>query len=326
MLRKSILSALKVSSLTPALHWSRQSAAFSTFSSSIKTDFFLGADQRKRFYFEKDATLSNIESLLKKEDKSLQSIVFKLDDKPIEDKSQQFVDVFLKKNLKVEINRQIIPVHVDLSGPAAYLNDTPYDDNLAKNEVPIFDSLLLTNFAKILKENLERKHPSKQVYDLNEIRDSINETIQNFRNKNDEKLKPVHQTIEELNAERIRDQSAYDSLLLEAQARANRILKYAIAGTILQWILLFYLTYYEVGWDVVEPIAYLIGLAIEGLGIYFYVRYAKSFRQKTVADMIFKKRKASSLSTKSVNPELELNYLEHKINYFTQRALHSKTK
>jgi len=297
--------------------------AFSTFSPNIKTDFFISENQRKRFYFEKDATLQNVETILRREDKSYQSIIFRHDGNEVQDKSMLFVDAFLKQNLKLEINRQVIPLHIDLNGPAAYSNDTPYDDHLAENEVPIYDSLLITNFTKVFHQNLEKKFPSRQSYDVKEIQDALTTTVQSLTAKLKDTSNQNQKLLEELAGEHIKDRIAYDELIRQAHGKSNSILKYAIAATIVQWAILFYLTYYEVGWDVVEPISYLIALAIEGLGIYFYVRYAKSFRQKSIFDMLFKEKRLSTLKTKSVNPEVELNYLRNKMNYFTQRASHS---
>jgi len=291
---------------------------------NIKTDFFISANQRKRFYFDKNTTLSNIESILKKEDTSYQSIVFKEEKTEIQDKSMLFLDAFLRKNLKLEINRQVIPIHIDLNGPAAYLNNTSYDDHLAENEVPIYDALLISNFTKVLQENLEKRHPSKQSFDFKEIQEALNATVQNFKAKGEAKSSESQVIFEELLHEQVKEKTVYDELVRMAQSRSLRILKYAILATIIQWAVLFYLTYYEVGWDVVEPISYLIALAIEGVGIYYYVRYAKSFRQKSIYDMLFKQKRIFTLRTKSVNPEVELNYLTNKINYFTQRVIHSK--
>ena len=235
-----------------------------------------------------------------------------------------FLDAFLKKNLKLELNRQVIPIHIDLNGPAAYLNNTSYDDHLAENEVPIYDALLISNFTKVLQENLEKKHPSKQSFDVREIQEALNSTVQNFKVKSEDKTNESQAIIEELINEQVKDKTVYDDLVRIAQGKSSRILKYAIIATIIQWAVLFYLTYYEVGWDVVEPISYLIALAIEGVGIYFYVRYAKSFKQRSIYDMLFKQKRMFTLRTKSINPEVELNYLTNKINYFTQRVLHSK--
>ena len=260
---------------------------------------------------------------MKKEDKSYQSVVFKYDGTEVHDKSIPFVDAFLKKNLKLEINRQVIPLHIDLNGPAAYLNDSPFDDHLAENEVPIYDALLITNFTKVLQQNLEKKYPSRQTWDVKEIQDALNATVQNFTSKLKDTSSQSQKVVEELASEHVKDRVAYDELVRVAQGKSNKILKYAILATLVQWAVLFYLTYYEVGWDVTEPISYLIALAIEGAGIYFYVRYAKSFRQQSIFDMLFKEKKLSHLRTKSVNPEIELNYLRNKINYFTQRASHS---
>ena len=293
---------------------------------NIKTDFFIGTDQRKRFYFDRNATLSNIETILKKEDPTYQSIAFKQGETEVQDKDIAFIDAFLKRNLKIEINREVTPIRIDLNGVAGYINNTPYDNHMAYNEVPIYDSVLITNFAKVLQENLDKKFANKQSFDLKEVQEALEATIQNFKSKAEDKTLETRNTVEEIIAELAKEQTTYDELVNTATKHTNKILKYAIAATTLQWLLLFYLTYYEVGWDVVEPITYLIGLAIEGVGIYFYVRYAKSFRQKSIFEMVFKEKKLLQLKKKSAAPEVEIDYLKNKLNFFTQKLMYSKTQ
>jgi len=69
--------------------------------------------------------------------------------------------------------------------------------------------------------------------------------------------------------------------------RSSRWIKIAMLITAIQWIVLFYLTYYVVGWDVTEPIGYLIALGIETMDLIFYIRYAKNLEQRAIFNMIF---------------------------------------
>src|SRR4051812_8879963 len=107
MFSKRILSTYKSICKPSYLTQYSQAYAFSSYGNTqlyspliiilgnlIKTDLFVTPEKRKRFYFDKNTTLANIESTLKKEDNSYQSVVFKNDNNEIQDKSLLFVDAF----------------------------------------------------------------------------------------------------------------------------------------------------------------------------------------------------------------------------------------
>jgi len=95
-----------------------------------------------------------------------------------------------------------------------------------------------------------------------------------------------------------------------------------------QWVVLFYLTYYVCGWDVTEPImpiGYLISLALETVGIYYFLRYSSGFEQRSIFQIALNKYKPQLFWKKSAHPDCELTFLNHRINYLNQKLLYSKS-
>jgi len=285
----------------------------------------LTPEHKKRFFIERDATVSQLESLLKKEDKSYQSVVFRIGKDEVQDKSLPLFDSIINENLKIEVNRNVIPAEVDLNGQIAYLNYENYDAFMHEHEIPINDSLVMTNFVKLYTETLEKKFPNKQSYDPKQLQEAIGSTLQSFRIKNDKEVAQFEKIIDQLTTIHAEEKALYDSLIEQATANSNKIIKLAIAAMIAQWAILFYLTYYEVGWDVTEPIGYLIGLGIEGVALAFFVKYARNFEQRTVFNMIFEKQKRNLLRLKSTYPEAELEFINRRVKYMTQRILYARS-
>jgi hypothetical protein len=266
-----------------------------------------------------------METLLKKEDQSLQSIAYKIGKQEVQQKDQNLIDAIINNNLKIEVNREIVPAEIDLNGLVAYDNDTDYDQILASEEVPINDSLLITSFMKIYHEMLEKKYPGKNSYDPNQMKEALEAAINNFRTKNDREVQKLQSTIDVLYAEQSKEIGEYQNLLQEAKSRSSRLIKLAIFITIVQWAVLLYLTYYVVGWDVTEPIGYLIALAIETAGLIFYIRYARNLEQRAIFNMIFRNQKRNILRAKSLNPEAEIAFINRRAKYLTQRILYSRS-
>jgi len=92
-----------------------------------------------------------------------------------------------------------------------------------------------------------------------------------------------------------------------------------------QWVVMFYLTYYVCGWDVTEPISYLISLGLEVVGIYYFLRYSRGFEQRSIFQRALNKYKPQLFWKKSAHPDCELTFLNHRINYLNQKLLYAKS-
>jgi len=136
---------------------------------------------------------------------------------------------------------------------------------------------------------LETKYPGKSSYSVPELNQAIDETLQNFKSKNDKAVHNLKGNLDQLKKDFASDKSAYEKLLEEVKNKASTNVKYFLFGLAVQFGVLFYLTYYSVGWDVTEPIAYLLTLSAEGVGIYMLLRYAKGYDQATVFDFAMQK-------------------------------------
>jgi len=63
------------------------------------------------------------------------------------------------------------------------------------------------------------------------------------------------------------------------------------------------LTYVKYGWDVTEPITYLIGLGVEIFGIYYFLRRGRFLNMRALFESKTKAKKRKLLLLKSTNPE-----------------------
>jgi ABC-type multidrug transport system fused ATPase/permease subunit len=270
--------------------------------------------------------LAQFESILKKEDNSYQAVNFKIGKEEVQTKDVPLLDFILNKNLKIEVNRRIFPIDIDLNGPIAYHNKSPLDKFLSENEVPINDSLLISTFINIYHENLEKAFPKAQAYNPKQLSEALEQTIKTFRAKNDKQVEGLTQVIEKLVVEQAKEESEFNKLVTEAQKKASGWIKYVIIATCIQFGVLFYMTYYTVGWDVVEPIGYLIALGIEVAGMIYFVRYAKNLEQRAIFNTLYHQHKHKVLGLKSTNPEAELDFIKRRVKYMTQKVLYSKAK
>lgn len=298
---------------------------FSSNAARCAIDLHVSEDSKKRFFIDRDVSLQQLEAILRKENETYQSIVFKVGKEEVKDKETKFIDAVLNANLKIEVNRKIFPVDIDLNGPIAYHNNHPLDAFLAENEVPINDSLLITTFLRVYQENLEKKFAGKQAYDPKQLMEALDTTLQNFRVKNDKEVALIQQTLSELEVEQAKDQAEYNRLMNEVKSKASSWIKYIILIVCVQWVVLFYLTYYSVGWDVTEPIGYLIALGIETAGLIYFVRYSKAMEQRALFNSMLRKHKDRILKMKSNNPEAELDFINRRVKYMNQRILYSKS-
>jgi Mitochondrial calcium uniporter len=155
--------------------------------------------------------------------------------------------------------------------------------------------------------------------------EALDTTLQNFRVKNDKEVALIQQTLSELEVEQAKDQAEYNRLMNEVKSKASSWIKYIILIVCVQWAVLFYLTYYSVGWDVTEPIGYLIALGIETAGMIYFVKYAKAMEQRALFNSMIKKHKDRILKIKSNNPEAELDFINRRVKYMNQRILYSKS-
>ena len=291
----------------------------------IPFDLHFSTNYRKRFYVDQDYTLAQIETHLKKEDKTIQSVEFRDREKLVENKTANFIKNVIHNNVKIEINRKIVPITTDLNDAAAYDNDSKYDVLLHDYEIPINDASLLTNFISVFNENLERNNQNKQLFAPNQIIEALELSIKNFKNKNEAKINSLEMSIDILSHEKSIEEAIHQKLVDNIKKQASNGVKWAIRISVFQLILLFYLTYYVYGWDITEPISYLISLFMETMAIYFFLRYTRNLEQRNIFTMALQKYKPQMLTQKSTHPMCQLDFLNKRINYLNQKILYNKS-
>jgi hypothetical protein len=80
------------------------------------------------------------------------------------------------------------------------------------------------------------------------------------------KVASLRQVIEELTAKSAKDIVEIENLQENVNKRSLLTIKLLVLGLLAQFALLYYVTYHVAGWDLGEPIAYLLGIMIEIIG------------------------------------------------------------
>jgi hypothetical protein len=255
----------------------------------------------------------------------MQSIEFLDRGKRIEsqEKTGNFIKSVLDKNYKIEINRQVVPLTTDLNEAFAYINDSPYDKTLHDLEIPIQDAIVLTTFTKIFHEQLDKKNSNKQIFDAKTLLDTLEHTIQVYHTKASAHKQNLETTVHTLLAHREAEVQAHDAIEKALKDKAASWIKWGIRITIVQWIVLFYLTYYGFGWDVTEPIGYLIALGIETAGIFYFLRYTKGLEQKNIFKFYRSKFFKQFFLQKSSHPNCEINFLNKRLDHNLAKAIYT---
>lgn len=99
-----------------------------------------------------------------------------------------------------------------------------------------------------------------------------------------ERTLPIKQRLAELNRELLPLQSQKDALDLHGRNHASRMAWLGLFGLFLQWGLLFRLTFYDLSWDVIEPISYFLTFGTAILGYIFYLVTRKEYSFTTLGD------------------------------------------
>lgn len=132
------------------------------------------------------------------------------------------------------------------------------------NEV---NSYLLSHFIKNVENKLlEKKGSLNNRITREEINQVLSDALQTHTNYSGKKVSRLLQTIEELHTKSAKDIAEIEALQEDVNKRSLLTIKLIIVGLLIQFGALYYITYYVAGWDLGEPIAYLLGLLIEIIG------------------------------------------------------------
>ena len=129
------------------------------------------------------------------------------------------------------------------------------------------NSYLLSQFMKNLEEKIvARKSSLNDKVDKREIHQIIQEALATQQSFNEKKLESVQERLEHVLSVSKADIQNLQNLYTTAGAKSMTAVRLLIVALLVQFAVLYYVTYYVAGWDVGEPISYLIGIAVEIAG------------------------------------------------------------
>jgi hypothetical protein len=132
------------------------------------------------------------------------------------------------------------------------------------NEV---NSYLLSHFIKNIEERLVQKKGSlNNRITRAEIDEVLMDALKTQMSYSTKKIGALKQTIEELQAKSAKDVNEIEDLQAEVNKRSLLTIKLLIVGLLIQFAGLYYITYHVAGWDLGEPISYLLAICIEIIG------------------------------------------------------------
>lgn len=191
----------------------------------------------------------------------------------MQDKSSPFLDLLLHENFKIKAGGRTISYEVGAAPQFNFGADSLSSDCVEQNqtlrsqEVNEINGFLLAQFMKNLEEKIVAKKSSlNDKLDKTEIEQLIQEALAAQNAFNDKQLEAVQERLQHVMAVSEDDIKQLRNLYATAGARSMTAVRLLIVALLVQFAVLYYITYYVAGWDVGEPISYLIGVAVEVAG------------------------------------------------------------
>ena len=293
---------------------------FSTLPSSqfnFKLDVYPSDSIPKRFYLPSKSSVFSVENLIKSGDSSLKTVDFSANEGTM-DKSSIFLDSALKTNLKLLLNSKAIAYKIDDFHDLGYFTNSNFDAVFKQKEVPfpqvaIFSSVFKayeTRFAKTQKDSFPAK----------ELQENLVQVLKDFGELNQITAKELENNLEKCLKDLASEKNLVQTLEEKINAEARKTLKFWLLVTTVQFFLMFYICYYVYGWDVAEPIGYLIGLGLETAAIGFFLRFRAELGQNALFANKLKKLKKGTTSITKPNK----GFLAEKANFFKRNLSYGK--
>lgn len=132
------------------------------------------------------------------------------------------------------------------------------------NEV---NSYILSHFMKNVEEKLlQKKESLNNRITRTEINEVLLEALKTHMSYSNKKVASLKHVIEELSAKSAKDIADIEILQEKVNKRSLLTIKLLVLGLLVQFAILYYVTYHVAGWDLGEPISYLLALMLEIIG------------------------------------------------------------
>eukprot|EP01017_Pseudomicrothorax_dubius_P019770 TRINITY_DN2177_c0_g1_i6.p1 TRINITY_DN2177_c0_g1~~TRINITY_DN2177_c0_g1_i6.p1 ORF type:complete len:322 (+),score=91.63 TRINITY_DN2177_c0_g1_i6:48-1013(+) len=286
------------------------------FSSNIRLSVDLSWEgNKKRFFINDKTTVADFQKLLKEEFPE-EEVAFVVNDNVVNQEDpiigQPFSHVLRENLVNLRLGDRIeASFEFDALGSIFYISGNPLDQSLANNQVPTPDSIWLRRFSTQLIERVTKN--SKGTFSIKDLQTALNETFANF-NKTPSSTKALEVAEKNLLTQQAKVDEAQKNFLGYLDKKAKLPIKLGIAAIAVQWAVLFYLTYGVYGWDVTEPIGYLIALSLETLGLFYFIRKGIQLSQTTIYDQK-KKQLERSVSRSLRNREIDARTLRRQLTF-----------
>lgn len=137
-------------------------------------------------------------------------------------------------------------------------------------------SRLLEQIDSKLKANFTQEELHQQLSDAMEFVNNSKEldikTLEDQKQALEQELQPLQDALLELRA--------------KSERHADRVVKSGLGVLLVQWGGIAYGTYFQYGWDVMEPFTYMVGMSWSLLGFIFFMRHKEEFQVKSYRDML----------------------------------------
>jgi len=151
--------------------------------------------------------------------------------------------------------------------------------------VPFNEARKAIRFATLLKKDL------KDEFSQEELHKAIHKSLEGVSKETQEEVK----VLESQAAVYERELSSFQEKLQEIQTAAEKYADFWINSGLFvflgQWSGIAYFTFVKYGWDVMEPVSYLIGSGWAILGYLFFMRNREEFIMDNFREMMIQKKK-----------------------------------
>lgn len=219
-------------------------------------------------------------------------------------KVEEGTGIFLEKSvdeqLKILINGVSMAYEIKDS---CYFFNNRFDGALQNAEVPVPDSVAISNFLTVFESEANNLYPNAKSLKKSDLQNLLLSSLSLLESHMKSNESTLAEKLTKINSEEKNLNALFDKNEKEIRKIAFSPLKTLLILTCIQWIVLFYVCYYLYGWDFTEPVGYLISLGLESLGIAYFIKKGEELGQQSIFNKSLAKnegaimRKISSSAT-----------------------------
>ena len=183
------------------------------------------------------------------------------------------------------------------------------------------NSFILSQFVKNIETRIEElgKQANSKL-SKEEIHSIFNAALDAHNDVSTSKVEYIETILKELREKSLMDITEIEKLQDKLNSNSQFSIKLIILGLCIQFLVLYYITYHYAGWDLGEPISYLLGVLIEICAILYFIRRRGDLTQKGIVQLFRGRTRNELFSKRSTNPEAELKTLLDRLKSLETKA------